>query len=108
MSKKTNVALEVLAGIVLIAVIDIVIVVLSILLLGPAAQIFPSITRSYGITYFMAVYGGLSFYQLLYVVPLNIFLRRKGKKKVADGITIGAVITALLCGGCFFMFFRPF
>lgn len=45
--------------------------------------------------------GGFLFWQLLYVIPLTIWLRRRGKVAVMKGVVIGAVLTALANGVCF-------
>lgn len=39
--------------------------------------------------------------QLLYVVPLGIWLKRKKRMAMVKGVTIGAVMTMLLTGLCF-------
>jgi hypothetical protein len=57
-------------------------------------------------------YAGLSFFfalaalfliQLLYVIPTCIWLKRKRKPLMMKGVIIGAVITALVNGGCFLL-----
>lgn len=50
---------------------------------------------------------GFLFWQLLYVLPLTIRFRRRGKIGMMKGVIIGAVITALLNGACFLTFFTP-
>jgi hypothetical protein len=44
---------------------------------------------------------GFLFWQLLYVIPLTIRLRRRGEINMMKGVIIGAVITALVNGACF-------
>ncbi|MEO1396961.1 MAG: hypothetical protein AAFV90_29135 [Cyanobacteria bacterium J06634_5] len=102
---QNNETVEVFSGILLIAGIHLILMIVAFFLFGPAMRVFPSIARSYGIPYFIAVFGGLSFYQLLYVIPLNIYFRRRRKESIAKGVTIAAVMTALLCGGCFLAVF---
>ncbi|MBD2441434.1 hypothetical protein [Nostoc sp. FACHB-110] len=46
---------------------------------------------------------GFLFWQLLYVIPLCIFLQRKRLIAMRNGVVIGAALTALLNGGCFLM-----
>ncbi|MBE9207208.1 hypothetical protein IQ244_11865 [Nostoc sp. LEGE 06077] len=46
---------------------------------------------------------GFLFWQLLYVIPLCIFLQRKRQIAMRNGVVIGAAITALLNGGCFLL-----
>lgn len=43
--------------------------------------------------------GGFFIWQLLYLIPLCIWLKRKGKLLIMKGVVIGAVITALITGG---------
>ncbi|MBU7586734.1 MAG: hypothetical protein KAF91_28385 [Nostoc sp. TH1S01] len=47
---------------------------------------------------------GFLFWQLLYVIPLCIFLQRKRLIAMRNGVVIGAALTALLNGGCFLLF----
>ncbi|MBW4671380.1 MAG: hypothetical protein KME60_29155 [Cyanomargarita calcarea GSE-NOS-MK-12-04C] len=44
--------------------------------------------------------------QLLYVIPVTLWLRRQQKTGMMKGVITGAVITALLNGGCFLLFSR--
>jgi hypothetical protein len=46
---------------------------------------------------------GIGVAQLLYVVPACIYFHRRGHSLLVQGIMIGAVITALLNGGCFLL-----
>lgn len=46
--------------------------------------------------------------QLLYVVPLCIWLKRKNRMSMMKGVIIGAVITALLNGGCWIIVLNMF
>ncbi len=47
---------------------------------------------------------GLGLTQLLYVIPLCIYYSRQRQFNTMKGIIIGAILTALLNGGCFLMF----
>ncbi len=49
---------------------------------------------------------GFLFWQLLYVLPLTIWLKRRGKIGMMKGVIIGAVITALLNGACYLVIAR--
>jgi hypothetical protein len=53
------------------------------------------------------VYGlfGIGLAQLIYVIPAIIVLKRRRKLGWMKGVIIGAVITALLNGGCWLIFF---
>ncbi|MBD2113396.1 MULTISPECIES: hypothetical protein [Cyanophyceae] len=45
--------------------------------------------------------AGFLFWQLLYVIPLVITLRRRGHPDMAKGVIIAATLTALVNGACF-------
>jgi hypothetical protein len=47
---------------------------------------------------------GIGLTQLLYVIPLGIYFHRLGRSNMVKGLMIGAIITALLNGGCFIFF----
>lgn len=44
---------------------------------------------------------GISITQLIYVIPVIVWLKRRQKIALMKGVIIGAVITALLNGGCY-------
>jgi Na+/proline symporter len=44
---------------------------------------------------------GFLFWQLLYVIPLALWLRSENRPGVMKGVIIGAVLTALLNGVCY-------
>lgn len=48
---------------------------------------------------------GFLFWQLLYVIPVCLRLKRQQRPGIMKGVIIGAVITALLNGSCFLLFF---
>jgi hypothetical protein len=56
------------------------------------------------------IYAAYGFFliQLLYVIPITLWLRRRQRIGMMKGVIIGAVITALLNGGCFLLFSRGF
>ncbi len=58
---------------------------------------------SIGIIYLYALLG-IGITQLIYVIPLVFWLRWKRKWGLMKGIIIGAVLTALLNGGCWLLF----
>ncbi|MFH7027547.1 MAG: hypothetical protein ACHBN1_19635 [Heteroscytonema crispum UTEX LB 1556] len=59
---------------------------------------------------FLAVWAiggyGFLFWQLLYVIPLIFWLKRQQRLALMKGVIIGAVITALLNGGCSLLLVR--
>jgi hypothetical protein len=44
---------------------------------------------------------GFFFWQLIYVIPLAVWLKRRGKTGMMKGVIIGAVLTALVNGACY-------
>lgn len=54
---------------------------------------------SYGVL-FLGL-AGFFLWQLFYVIPLTIWLKRQGKIGMMKGVIFGAVMTALLNGACF-------
>lgn len=60
--------------------------------------------------------GGIAFFslfgigiaQLVYILPLAIWLGRRGRSDTAKGLAIGAIITLLLNGSCFVIFWSNF
>jgi uncharacterized BrkB/YihY/UPF0761 family membrane protein len=49
---------------------------------------------------------GFLFWQLLYVIPLVLRLKRRRKIGMMKGVIIGAVLTALVNGACFLVTVR--
>ena len=48
---------------------------------------------------------GISISQLLYAIPLGLWLKSQEKNALLKGAIVGAVITALLNGGCWLIAF---
>ncbi len=46
---------------------------------------------------------GFLFWQLLYVIPLTIWLKRRGKVGMMKGVIMGSVLTALVNGACYLL-----
>lgn len=64
--------------------------------------IIGSILGGYSVfTVWIVGIAGFLFWQLIYVIPLSMRLKRRGKTGMMKGVIIGAVITALLNGACF-------
>ncbi len=51
--------------------------------------------------------AGISITQLIYVIPVIIWLNRQRQFALKKGVIIGAVITALLNGGCYLILSLP-
>ncbi|MDZ7961953.1 MAG: hypothetical protein RMY34_29445 [Aulosira sp. DedQUE10] len=62
-------------------------------------------TNYYFLTIWIIGGGGFFILQLLYVIPLCLWLRRRQRLAMMKGVIIGAVITALLNGSCFLIVF---
>ncbi len=55
--------------------------------------------------FFGSFFAGLGIVQLIYVIPAIIVLRRRGEFALLKGLIIGAVVTALLNGGCWLLMY---
>lgn len=62
-------------------------------------------TPNYGILFFW-IYAAFGFglIQLLYVIPVVWRLKQRQRWGMMKGVIIGAVITALINGGCFLLY----
>ena len=91
--------MNVLVGIIVLILCHVVAVLLLSLLLW--ANLTIGATQLAGV----AIFGifGIGITQLLYVVPLCVYLHRRGRVDTAKGVIIGAILTLLLNGGCFIL-----
>ena len=62
------------------------------------------ITGIYGGQILIIGVFGFFLWQLLYVIPVTLWLKRRQQYGLMKGVIIGAVITALLNGGCSLLF----
>jgi hypothetical protein len=53
---------------------------------------------------FVAILG-FWFWQLFYVIPIILWLKRRGQKSLMKGVVFGAVLTALMNGASCLIFF---
>jgi len=102
--QNRNEAVNIFLGIALLIGMHIVALLVIGLLGFIVSTIYPAtyaalILWMYGI-------GGFLFWQLIYVLPVSLWLKRRGNQGMMKGVIIGAVITALLNGACFLSFFR--
>ncbi len=51
--------------------------------------------------------AGISITQSIYVIPTLIWLRRRQQFALEKGVSIGAIITVLLNGGCYLILALP-
>lgn len=69
------------------------------------AIVFLSLIRGiYGGQILMIGAFGFFLWQLLYVIPVTLWLKRRRQYGLMKGVIIGAVISALLNGGCSLLF----
>ncbi|MFK8182819.1 MAG: hypothetical protein AB8B99_05545 [Phormidesmis sp.] len=66
------------------------------------------------LSFFLGLVGGVGFvfllfnigvFQFLYAVPLCVWLRKKNKSNMRNGVIIGSVLTLLLNGSCYLYLF---
>ncbi len=80
---------------------------LAIIVILIAAHIIQPMYGEYiGLATIFFGLAGLFLWQLLYVIPVCIWLKRNRNLFMMKGVIIGAVITALLNGTFFLMFLR--
>ncbi|MBN3905423.1 MAG: hypothetical protein HWQ35_02170 [Nostoc sp. NMS1] len=79
-------------------------IVAAILALGIASMIGRN-PSGYKLARNIIVYGiyGFFLWQLIYVIPLCLWLKNKGKIYVMKGVIIAAIITFLVYFGCFLL-----
>lgn len=89
-------------GILLVLVMHII-AIGAIVLLG---LILPFFIKEPYISLAVYLYAGAGFslIQLIYVIPVALRLKRQERWGMMKGVIIGAVLTALLSGGCWLLF----
>ncbi len=100
MSQKNN-FWEVTQGVLLVLLIN-TLVILSICLLILIIHLNSNHAYMYFILGIIG-FGGFFIWQLLYVIPICIWLKRKRKRLMMKGVMIGALITALINGSYFLL-----
>jgi hypothetical protein len=72
------------------------------ILIFSVALLLGNIASGY-ITLSILIYGffGFSIWQLIYVIPLCLGLKKEGKISIMKGVIIAAIFTFLINGGCF-------
>lgn len=63
------------------------------------------ISGNYNWFFLILILLGIGISQLVYVIPVSLWLKRTGKFGLMKGVIIGAVITALLNGGCWLVIY---
>lgn len=76
----------------------------AIAILAVLAYIFLGLNAMLAQIFFFAIFG-IGLFQLLYAIPLAIWLNRKRQSGRMKGVIICAVVTALLNGGCYLWLF---
>ncbi|MCP6761412.1 MAG: hypothetical protein NHB32_22350 [Fischerella sp. CENA71] len=78
--------------------------VIATLILGILAYIELMLASQYNIRFFQPIFGiyffGIGITQLVYIIPVLLRLKRQEKFALMKGVIIGAIVTALLNGGC--------
>ena len=97
MSRKNENEIVIVLGFVLILVIHAL--VTSALIL--ASPYLPYFNREYR---FFFIPASIGLWQIVYVIPLIILMKKKQQWGLMKGVIICAVFTALLSGGCWVFF----
>jgi hypothetical protein len=102
--QNRNEAVNIILGILLLIGMHIAAILVIASLGFIVGTIYP--TNYSGLVVWLYGAAGFLFWQLLYVIPVSLWLKRRGNQGMMKGVIIGAVITALLNGACFLSFFR--
>ena len=112
---QRNESHDITRGIFLLILVHIIVFVLEyslgyILILIRSAffgkvSVFSNIFNAASTALALAIFG-IGFSQWLYVTPLLIWLRRRELWGLFKGVLIGALLTLLLGGSCFIMYYR--
>lgn len=97
---QRNEILGIVLGILLLFVIHILTVIALLFL----SSYLPFFNRNYNF-FFIPVSIGL--WQIVYVIPLILLMKRKQQWGLMKGVIICAVLTALLNGSCWILFTLP-
>jgi hypothetical protein len=98
---------KIILGSFCVLVVNAVIICIGIFVFGYVFQTYQyrSVDGPLSWLYNIAIFGsmGISITQLLYVIPVIIWLDIRRQFALTKGVIIGAVITALLNGGCWLL-----
>lgn len=50
------------------------------------------------------LFWGIGFSQIIHILPIALWLKRRRETETLKGLIIGAAIVCFLCGGCFVVF----
>jgi hypothetical protein len=100
---EENEPFEILKGFLLLCFFHCIAVFIIFIL----SSVIGLILGGYAIFYAWIV-GGMGFFlwQLIYVLPLTIRLKRRGKIGIMKGVIICAALTALMNGSCYLVYGR--
>jgi hypothetical protein len=96
-NKRPNPKLDVLSGMLLLAACHALMVGLVCVVYFVGTQLIGS-SAMFGV---LSLLFAISLTQLIYVIPLCLWLRQRRQFDTLKGVIIGAVITVLLNGSCF-------
>jgi len=100
---RDNKILPITQGIILLIVMHTLTILIIFAITSALLEIYGSFTAAV-VSYFAI--AGLFILQLLYVIPICIWLKRKGKNLMMKTVIYGAVITALVNILCNLIFFH--
>jgi Na+/proline symporter len=97
---RSNQRLDVLAGMMLLALCHAFATGLCFALYALGTQLSSSPDTMFFVWY---AWFAIGLTQLIYVIPLCLWLKRRRRFDMLKGVIIGAVITVLLNGSCFLL-----
>lgn len=98
----------IVSGIFLLIGLHIAAVILGIIVMFIYVSIVGTVGKDnfIGLLFFFGYFFGcLGIAQLIYVIPAIFILRRRRSFTLVKGVIIGAVVTALLNGGCWLLIY---
>jgi len=98
---NTNSAMNTVIGVLSVFLGHVLACALMFAIAFSISQVLPQSEELFIILFF--AFFGIGITQLLYVIPLALWTRSKGRFDTMKGVIIGAVITVLLNGGCFLL-----
>lgn len=98
-----NERVNILLGMLLLVGMHILLGILICLILFIIIIIRTPTSSGYNWIFLLFILAGIGISQLLYVVPVSLWLKNKRRFGLMKGVIIGAVITAFLNGGCWLL-----
>ncbi|WP_026732362.1 hypothetical protein [Fischerella sp. PCC 9605] len=101
---RRNEFTNVIAGAFLVLGMHILAIVIFLFLILLESVIGYALAINFFLRVLIIYLSGIGITQLVYIIPVIFILKRREKFPLMKGVIVGAVITALLNGGCWIFF----